>query len=263
MYFDFFVSDTWNYLPSLSIRTIYKLYTDATYISDHHIIDPDKFVFIYTMEGHGAIEVSGQTFFVGPSDLVFANTDTSLRYWCVEEKWNFWLVEFKTSQYLFEANKIYCLPFRPEYHTLFSQALEALKDGSNLLSAAYFQVLCCILYKALKVNSAAQNNLFSRCLAYMEDHLTKFTVDAICQDMNISRRTINNLFFKTVGVSPYQYYQKLRVERSKEYLENTNMSIAQIATHLGYYNSGHFSRIFKSYFDVTPQQYRAEFHLRS
>lgn len=263
MYFDFFVTKDWEYLPSASVQTIYKLYTDPDYFIDHHIIDPKKYVFFYTMDGEGVIEVDGKGYSVDASGVFTANARLSLKYHCAGECWNFWLVEFKADRPLLPPDELHHLPFRPEYHTLLGDMLDNLKIGAPLMSTALFQVLCCSLAQRLSGTQRADDTtLFSRCILYMQTHLGQFSLAQFCTDIGISPRTINNLFRRTVGLPPYQYYQHLRSERSKEYLENAELSIAQIASSLGYTNSGHFSRIFKHAFGKTPLQYRTAFLLK-
>lgn len=262
MYFDFFVAKEWEYLPSASVQTVYKLYTDPSYHIDHHIIDSDKYIFFYTMDGRGSIQVGQTEYQAEPNSVFFANTATSLKYHCAADHWNFWLVEVKTDRLLFEANRFYLFPFRAEYHQLFARMLESLKGGEPLLTAALFQVFCSKLFQYQRTQLHAEDAaLFSRCVSYMETHLVRFSLERFCEDTGISPRTINNLFRRTVDAPPYQYYQRLRTERSKEYLENTEMSIAQIAATLGFINSSHFSRVFKSHLGKTPLQYRTEFRL--
>lgn len=50
----------------------------------------------------------------------------------------------------------------------------------------------------------------------------------------------------------------LRLEKARELLETTNMTIAQIAEHVGYYSYRYFSKVFKERLGVTPTQYREQ-----
>lgn len=49
---------------------------------------------------------------------------------------------------------------------------------------------------------------------------------------------------------------KLRMERAKELLENSDIKILDIAERLGYTDNHYFSKAFKNYYDVSPSQYR-------
>ena len=43
-----------------------------------------------------------------------------------------------------------------------------------------------------------------------------------------------------------------------DYLENTDLSISEIAKIIGYNSSDHFSRVFKSCYHISPQYYRTQ-----
>lgn len=262
MYFDFSAADGWTYLPAVSVATVYKLFTDPGYSSDHRIIDREKYILFFTMAGKGRVEVDHVPHEVEGNTLLCANAGTALRYFCTGEQWNFWLVEFKTDKPLIPANRVFSLGFRSEYHEAFNASLEWLRHKRPLLAAAHFQTLCCMLAGELERTVPNRDTrLFNQCVAYMEEHIGSFTVNRFCTDTGISPRTLLNLFRRMTGEAPYQYYQRIRAERSKEYLESTDFSVAQIAARLGYLNSGHFSRIFKGYFGQTPRRYRAAFRL--
>ena len=57
-------------------------------------------------------------------------------------------------------------------------------------------------------------------------------------------------------VSPNEYLAILRVERSKQLLTETELSIKEIAVNVGYYDASSFIRRFKQITGVTPLQYR-------
>jgi AraC family transcriptional regulator, exoenzyme S synthesis regulatory protein ExsA len=54
------------------------------------------------------------------------------------------------------------------------------------------------------------------------------------------------------NVSPSEWIRKKRLEKAKEVLETTTMSVTDVCYALGFENAAHFSRIFKDYFGFTP-----------
>lgn len=77
-----------------------------------------------------------------------------------------------------------------------------------------------------------------------------------------SPRTLLRRFQESVGVSPIQYTQQLRVERAKALLESTRLSLEDITARCGYEDMSTFSKIFKRWAQVTPREYRGRFGLR-
>jgi transcriptional regulator GlxA family with amidase domain len=79
---------------------------------------------------------------------------------------------------------------------------------------------------------------------------------------NTSPRTLLRRFQGTVGMSPVQYAQQLRVERAKALLESTRLSLQDITGRCGYEDVSTFSKVFKRWTQVTPREYRVRFGLR-
>ena len=76
--------------------------------------------------------------------------------------------------------------------------------------------------------------------------------DAICMGYSKFRR----LFKEFTGYAPLQYLQELRLQRSKQLLASTNLSLAEIADRVGYDNADYFSAAFKKKKHITPTNFR-------
>ena len=72
----------------------------------------------------------------------------------------------------------------------------------------------------------------------------------------MSRNYVCELFKREVGVSVWNYLTQLRMERAKKLLEETDLRSYEIAFQVGYDNPSYFSRIFKKYEQMTPNEYR-------
>ena len=69
-------------------------------------------------------------------------------------------------------------------------------------------------------------------------------------------------FFKNqTGQSVTEYINRLKVEKSKKLLKDTDMSVTDIAMKTGFEDSCYFTRVFKKYEKKTPLQYRKQFKL--
>ena len=63
-------------------------------------------------------------------------------------------------------------------------------------------------------------------------------------------------FKKLTGITPKLYIQNLRIRKAKELLEQTNLSILQIAHQVGYEYHSSLTRLFQQYENITPLAYR-------
>jgi len=74
-----------------------------------------------------------------------------------------------------------------------------------------------------------------------------------------STEYLNRLFRGRYGFTIYEYVLKLRMERAKELLEDEDNKIIDIAERLGYADNHYFSKAFRTYYNVSPSQYRKDF----
>ena len=71
-----------------------------------------------------------------------------------------------------------------------------------------------------------------------------------------SQEYLNKLFKNKYGFTIYEYVLKLRMERAAELLAQPDIKISDIAERLGYADNHYFSKAFRTYYHVTPTEYR-------
>lgn len=92
---------------------------------------------------------------------------------------------------------------------------------------------------------------------YIENHWREeFDLDRIAVTVHLSRSHLARLFKKHTGMTPYSYYQEIRVNRLKEALRDKNLSISEAFASCGIEYHGNFARFFKEKVGMTPSQYR-------
>ena len=67
---------------------------------------------------------------------------------------------------------------------------------------------------------------------------------------------LRKAFKNVVGVSPGQYVLNIKIQKAAQMLQETNLTISEIATKTGFENEFYFSRIFKSKMKATAGSYR-------
>lgn len=94
-------------------------------------------------------------------------------------------------------------------------------------------------------------------LDYIREHFNEeIVINDLAARLDMSPGYFSSTFKKEVGQSTMQYITGLRMERAREYLETTNLSVAVIAKNVGYEDSQYFFRVFKKTTGMTPLQYR-------
>ena len=90
-----------------------------------------------------------------------------------------------------------------------------------------------------------------------------FNISDILSFVPMSRRVFEKKFKRIVGTTPYKEMQKIRVNRIKELLNETDLSLFDIAERAGFEHVSYMSYLFKRETGITPSMYRAKHYLRS
>ncbi|MEN6496359.1 MAG: AraC family transcriptional regulator [Thermoguttaceae bacterium] len=78
----------------------------------------------------------------------------------------------------------------------------------------------------------------------------------LARSMHISGAQYRRLFKEHPGLSPYQYYNQMRIHRAKELLRGTSLSVKEIAGQLCFESPYHFSKVFKKASGCSPTEWR-------
>jgi len=82
-------------------------------------------------------------------------------------------------------------------------------------------------------------------------------VDELCKSLGVGRRQLERRFQRDVGLSPAEYRQKLRLERARWLLQNTDMEVTAVALECGFQDSSRFSSLIRQSFGMSPREVRA------
>ena len=94
-------------------------------------------------------------------------------------------------------------------------------------------------------------------IAYMIRHLDEpLQVATLAAQANISASHFFALFKRQTGCAPIDFFIRLRMQQARRLLDETMLSVKEIAATLGYDDPFYFSRIFKSVNRVAPSEYR-------
>lgn len=101
------------------------------------------------------------------------------------------------------------------------------------------------------------NKRLVQVLDNMENHLASpLTSDALAVKVGITRRQLERLFREHLDDSPSNFYLRLRLDRARQLLQQTDMSIMEVSTACGFESASHFSRTYRSRFGASPSRDR-------
>jgi len=110
---------------------------------------------------------------------------------------------------------------------------------------------------SLQSRSGARNARLAEALKIMRASLEDpLPIAEIAEQVGISTRQLERLFGQHLNTSPKRYLLELRLERARHLLVQTEMSVIDIALACGFENAGHFARVYKTRFGITPMRQR-------
>lgn len=107
---------------------------------------------------------------------------------------------------------------------------------------------------------AVSDPVVARAMEFMVRHFAEpITVDRIAGAAGVSRRALYTRFEQQVGRPILKELTRLRLDRAKELLRNTDDKLQAIAIQVGLSEVTHLSKFFTMRAGLSPSQYRAQF----
>ncbi|MCI8307978.1 MAG: helix-turn-helix transcriptional regulator [Lachnospiraceae bacterium] len=90
----------------------------------------------------------------------------------------------------------------------------------------------------------------------LENPSYNWTVEYMASQLNLCKGHFQKIYKKQFGISCMEFVYRSRIDLAKTYLCMATQRIKDVASICGYNNSEHFSRHFKRYTQMSPQEYR-------
>ncbi len=104
------------------------------------------------------------------------------------------------------------------------------------------------------------SNIAAKLLTWFNENLHKpLDVVRIADHVNMSTRNFTRVFHKQTGMPPAKFIEKLRIEMARKYLEDTDMSLENVAEKCGLGGLVSMRRTFLRHLMTTPSDYRRAF----
>jgi transcriptional regulator GlxA family with amidase domain len=97
----------------------------------------------------------------------------------------------------------------------------------------------------------------SRVIQMMEKNIEEpISPATLAKDVGMSTRQLERLFRRYLSRSPKRYYMELRLQKARNLLMQTDMSVINVALACGFASPSHFSKCYRSHYDTTPYRER-------
>jgi AraC family transcriptional regulator len=90
----------------------------------------------------------------------------------------------------------------------------------------------------------------------IEQNLSAMSLPEIAQQSGLSARNLNRLFLQEVGITPKDYLILRRVEKAKQLLRETKLTVTDISLEVGYNSLSKFIDTFKKNEGILPSDFR-------
>lgn len=97
----------------------------------------------------------------------------------------------------------------------------------------------------------------SRVIQIMETSIEEpISPATLAKDVGMSTRQLERLFRRYLSRSPKRYYMELRLQKARNLLMQTDMTVINVALACGFASPSHFSKCYRSHYDTTPYRER-------
>ncbi|NLW39527.1 MAG: helix-turn-helix transcriptional regulator [Tissierellia bacterium] len=112
----------------------------------------------------------------------------------------------------------------------------------------------------MEVGGKIHNYHVIRAIDYIKKNYDKpLSLDGMAKYLGLNKSYFSHLFKKETGKTYSQFVNQIRVEKSKELIVSTNLSLLDIALSVGYNNQNYYNMAFKKITGLTPLRYRNKF----
>ena len=167
----------------------------------------------------------------------------------------------------------------PNSISLFSEENKLIKIVNNLrimrvvqrivneleIKSVYYQYLVVMYYAELLVLiyrymdeaylPICTNESLRKAIAYIRlNYYSDININKVAEEVGISERYLRNLFSQYLNLSPLDYLNQIRINKSIELLKNTEKSVKEVCFLCGFQSPQYFSRIFKQQIGLSPRE---------
>jgi AraC family L-rhamnose operon regulatory protein RhaS len=166
----------------------------------------------------------------------------------------------------FSNSQRHCFPATPAMRSLMPTLISELQSSHELRDAHVQTLLRAILVELKRIvagevieagrHTRAEQRVQSLIAALPASCDQAWTLSGMADTCGIQRTQLGKLFQKLTGGTPMEYLFRIRMERAKTLLRETDKKVIDIALECGYGTSQYFANTFKQTTGATPTSYR-------
>jgi AraC-like DNA-binding protein len=147
-----------------------------------------------------------------------------------------------------------------------------IDDFSQDVMVSHIEVLLNYSNRFYKRQFITRKTVNNELLTEMEELLNEYfdkeetinnglpTVEYLAEQLNVSPRYLSDMLRSLTGQNAQQHIHGKLIEKAKEYLTATNLSVSEIAYQLGFEQPQSLNRLFKKKTNLTPVEFKQSFN---
>ncbi len=235
-----------------------------------------SFQIIYITKGEGVFETRNiKRKIVKEGSIIFISPNTWHRYCPNKETgWKEYWISFNGEQAkklleknILQKNKpIIEIGLNETIIKIFNQILDLLENEPigfrEIISALTYQIIA-------QINSAEQIKQFGgkniekiilKAKIILAENISKqINFEYLSEELNVGYSWFRKMFQRYTQLAPAQYFQLLKLNKSKTLLVETTMQISEISEFLGFRTQYYFSKFFKKRTGYSPSEWRKSY----
>ena len=243
------------------------VYTPNSSVSPH---SHDYFHYFYVKSGGGTIDIDSKTYTLIPENIYMmprhvrhAIHPSEHGLSAYEIKFNT-LDEEKTEQLIMLPDTLELAGYNAEeiFEEIFTE-MQNMDIYYEKVVESKLEQLVLVLRRCNEnknnKKTTTYSQKFSEVLFYMNQNLAKeIDLKALADIAHMEKIYFLKSFKSEIGTTPMDYLRKLRINRAKKLLANSDMNITQISNAVGFQTIHHFTGVFKKMTGKSPSEYKAE-----
>jgi AraC-like DNA-binding protein len=144
-----------------------------------------------------------------------------------------------------------------QYQAILDAVRTEFVGYQQLIASKVLVILAMVLAIARRQRSSGRHEaLVSEAKLLLQQPENVVSIERLAAQLNLSPAQLRRVFKEHTGVSPHQYYNQMRMNRAKELLRETTLTVKQVARQLCYESPYHFSKEFKKATGHSPTDWR-------
>ena len=232
-----------------------------------------NYLLIYTLSGSGWLKYNNQEYVLGPGQAVVIHCNRYHFYRTLSPKsWNFKWIHFDgtaAKDYYLILNEDSLSVIQLNNPVEFEKMMDALNlyfNVNDILTSVKAATQITNIFSLLIINKFSPMNIKKytehqqeviKVINYIQaNYGQQITLDDLTKIAYISKYYFLRVFQKHTGASPYEYLINYRINKAKEFLKNSDLSVGEVGETVGFNDYNNFIRKFKEITGITPLHYK-------